>query len=82
MRKLKLFWQRVWEDLSPTTKRYIVSSLLTFLSTFLSSTALLFKSFDVDTATGVAIFGGLAVCFRMALKVAFESIFKTNSFAK
>jgi hypothetical protein len=58
--------------MNPTLKRYLVSSLITFLSVFLLALATSIGSLDVETFNSSILLGIVVVAGRAALKAVSE----------
>ena len=60
--------------MNPTLKRYIVSSLTTFLTTFLSVAALQLQAAGQIELTSTFFLGVAAVAIRAAIKAVVEAV--------
>ncbi len=58
--------------MSKTTKRYLISSLITFLSMFLLTIGAQLSTISVETITVSSVFGILAVAVRAGVKALAE----------
>lgn len=60
---------------SDTTRRYIFSSVQTFLAAFLASLAFSVKELTLEGLTGAAVAGAILTAFRVGVKAAWEIAF-------
>jgi hypothetical protein len=66
---LKEWWVKFW---TPNVKRWVFSTLITFLTGFGISFVATMQTIDVGSVTGNFWFGVLFACVRAGLKAVFE----------